>query len=65
MDQDVELASISGYAHLSPRAIAAQTAGADADGAAYLKRLIAKCVAFGWLVLGVVGCLVLGCVYVD
>lgn len=42
VDEDVELASISGFVPLSPRAIAAQTAGLDGDGAAYLKRLIAK-----------------------
>lgn len=42
VDQDFELASVSGYIPLSPRAIAAQTAGMDTDGAAYFKRLIAK-----------------------
>lgn len=42
VDQDFELASVSGYIPLSPRAIAQQTAGMDGDGAAYLKRLIAK-----------------------
>ncbi len=42
VDQDIDLASLSGYMPLSPRAIAQQTAGADGDGAAYLKKLIAK-----------------------
>lgn len=39
---DMELVSISGFVPLSPRTIAAQTAGSNGDGSAYLKRLIAK-----------------------